>query len=272
MRKPTLRQLAAFASITPFLVGFSPPKESGTHVSASAGGGRALYAPGCATPRLIDYADQQAGIYHRTPPMGGLDTRLGLGADFNRYASREKECSEDQCANASPDWKEKLDLYSATPYATLDWKWAGLGAGLHIPMTINEADASDRPEDGSWIPIPIKYSLRLGREDKLYFSAEAANGMPAKSGSAIAQYGVGGRMRDTEVWLGTDEPGRHAGLSGRIGQGFGPFRLRLAGTLTRLRDHHSERSSNDTDSEDAGFRIDMLGYSYSAGLDYILPW
>lgn len=275
MAQPKFPKMLALAAIAPFLVGFAPPEESGTHVSVSAGQGRFVSSPGCARPRLVDYADQQVGVYHRMPPMEPTrylpPTRIGFGVDFNRFGSREKECTQDKCANPDTAWHDNAAMHAVSPYLTLDWKWAGLGLGAHAPLQSPRGGRLEHHITRAWLPFYLKGSVRLGLADKLYFSADIMDGQPLNSGGR-QQFGLGGRLGNTELWLGVDEPDPEAGLTARASQGFGPFRLRLTGVYSTHDNRYADSGSNDLPGEGEDFKVGLPDYSLSAGIDYHLPW
>lgn len=260
--------LLAILAVLPFTVGFVPPEQEGTHLSVSAGQGRFLAGTsGCAHPRKVEYVDQQAGAYHVWKFKAKYAPRFGVGADFNTFKSREKECTEEDCANDSPGWESHPRQFSLSPYLTFDWTWIGVGAGGYIPL-----EFSSNPGHGfstGWLYSPIRGSLRVGPVDRLYATVEIFNGQPVNSGF-LFPLGIGGRLYGFDL-LGLAIPPISDGgaASGVIARRFGPVRLRMSGTYLMESDDYKETSAGEVREQ---FTVEYPRQSFAVGLDYHIPW
>lgn len=266
-----LPKYLAFLAISPFLLGFAPPEEPGTYVSASAGKGRFVSSPGCARPQVVDFTDQQVGVYHQRR-FDWKATRVGVGMDLEVFESRQKECTEDDCRNADTAWHGNRILLAASPYATVDWKWAGLSIGGYGPLQSRRGGRLGKDIDNLWLPIPGRGSLRLGSAGTIFASVELQSGQPLNSGGSVMAMGLGGRLLGTDLWLGTEETGLDGGFSGRIGRGIGPVRVRMSGRYAYKGINYQHSSYNDLPGEGENFTVKIPEYAVSAGLDYRLPW
>lgn len=266
-KSPTLLALLA---VSPFLLAFSPPQDGGTHVSVSGGGGRFVATSGCARPRMVEHADMQAGAYHRwVPKRSGWTPASGVGLDVNSFASREKECAEEGCANTDPGWEENDLRLAFSPYVTLDWEWAGASLKGHLPLHGLDMPGLKVDFDENWLPLPFGGSVRAGRRS-LYASMELLDAQPIPFGPGI-WYGVGGSVLGSELWAGLSEFEPGASVGARFGRRFGPVGLRLSGEYSRSSVDYSA-----TDSDGGGvveeFSVEIPQYTVSAGLDWRLPW
>lgn len=260
--------LLAVLAILPFTVGFAPPQEPGTHVSFSAGRGRYMSSPaGCSQPRLVEYYDQQFGVYHRWHTEDGKGVKIGGGLDINGYNSREKECMRSDCGRDDSGWSSLMSTGAFSPYATLDWEWVGFSFGAHVGLPIG--GALDDGFNRLLFPVTGRGSFRLGRFDRIYGSIDFLDGRPITSGYAFP-FGLGGRLSGFDLWGGIEEFDPKAGVSGALARQIGPVRLRVAGNYMRNSIRFDKDDVEPSVAED--FYVKIPQTAISAGIDYRLPW
>jgi hypothetical protein len=108
-------------------------------------------------------------------------------------------------------------------YWTWDWHWVGLTTGLGGLYRSSEIPDLDSKKVDQLI-----LGFRLGDYDRFYFSAEAFGSSPTLSGGGTANLGIGGKWRNTRLWVGSGQyPGKPKEAEGigvlRLSQGYGPY-------------------------------------------------
>lgn len=260
--------LLGIIAIAPFVVGFTPSDEEGTYVSVSGGKGSFVSSPsGCSRPRLVEYTDQQAGVYHRWSPVDKVvGTKPGLGVDVNAFESREKECTASDCSN--PGWTHNDIQFAVSPYATLDWRWAGLRLGGHVPLHPHRGGRMDHDITRAWLPIYLRGGARIGAYDRIYLSAELLDASPINSGG-VFPVGVGGRIFGTDLWAGIERANPSSAVAARVGRAFGPWRISGSTAYAHSDVHYTDEDGSGQITED--FRVKIPEYSIAVGLEYRLP-
>lgn len=247
MRIPVSLLMSSLPSV---LMAYSPPREHGIYLETSFGAGSFLYDIGESKPKFSRFGELEAGIHGMTASKSAGGVRYGGGFSLSLESIDQKDCGPTECPDAKYEW-EKNYSQVLSPFLRFEGPSAGFMVGARFSNC------------GYVLP---RLGLRLGPADHVYGSFEFLNGQSILA-EGLLKFGLGGKIRNTEVWMGGDLfPSLSMGIGARVARIFGPVRLVLGGRIGAGEVHYTD-TYGDATSIDA----EQPEFAGTLGLEFRLP-